>query len=87
MKGKIVKTGFLDIYRGGVPKDQFCIHRKAEEDVPWCGDWCPQFSEPEKETVYVLNFGTEGNFKETGKTLLTICQGRTLTFDEFEDER
>lgn len=37
-----------------------------------CGDWCPQFGEPE---LY------------KGHTALEICQRKRLLFDKFTDER
>jgi hypothetical protein len=63
-----------------------------------CGDWCPHFGEPEREvdlsmtsyreldgTRVWANNRTDGPY--TGRTILRLCHGTVLTFDEFTDER
>lgn len=39
-----------------------------------CGDWCPHFGEPKYDR------GREA-------TVIDICSGKRLVFDEFTDER
>ena len=92
MKGKINKMGCLRIDRAGKSTPQWCP-RTGGDDQPTCGDWCPLFGEPEAELELnecpVDNSGTaqiSSYYSATGRTLLQLCK-RTLTFDEFEDER
>ncbi len=56
-------------------KPQICDHEGPQE----CGDWCPQFGEP--ESVYAGENTTPDLIE------IEICQGRRLQFDEFTDER
>lgn len=94
MKGKISASGHLSIYRGSDYKFQECRESATGDtmqlEYDYCGDACPRFGEPEKEVeryVQVDTYCERHRVSETGKTLLHICQGRILTFDEFEDER
>ena len=76
MKGKIDKDGYLWLERAGKLKPQFCEHEGPQE----CGDWCPCFQEPVVTTLTPI-------FRKLGQTTLIICEGNTLVFDEFTDER
>ncbi len=73
LHGKIDKEGYLSIERGKKFKRQGCIYSNGPG---YCGDWCPQFGEPD----YF-------RYKEHKDIRLDICQGRTLYFDKLEDER
>ncbi len=77
MKGLLNEIGLLSIQRGKKikSKEQFC--RKEEETG--CGDWCPQFGEP----IEVPRIDEKDSFR----TLLQICQSRTLSFTELIDMR
>lgn len=71
MNGKIDKQGRLFIERSSsFYKIQGCPLNPSGND--WCGNWCPQFSEP---------------VKENRQTKIEICHGKTLDFNEFKDER
>jgi hypothetical protein len=82
MNGKISVEGFLVIERAGECKTQCCMHRQryfdtseySKHEVACCGDWCPQFGEP-------------FCFEHESKYRLLICDGRTIKFDRFEDQR
>ena len=74
MKGKINKNGSLLIERNGKYKDQWCLYDHKDGAIN-CGDWCPQFGEPEKAVF------------EENAAILNICQKKVLVFDDFEDER
>lgn len=74
MKGKINDLGDLEIFRNSKFKMQKCNF--AEMDglgSQFCGDNCPLFGEPESVDVVCVS--------------IEICQGRTLLFGEFTDER
>jgi len=72
MKGKITNDGHLHIWRGDAYKQQHCAYK---ED--WiCGDMCPLFKEPATDIP---------SFPKS--TLLGMCSGVLIHFDEFEDER
>lgn len=82
MKGKIDKDGTLYIERKGKYKCQCCPIpeiKGMEGVVSGCGDWCPLFGEPVATT-------TE-HYPDDDYITLTICNNRTLIFDEFTDER
>jgi len=70
MKGKIDKCGNLHIMRAGKMKRQYCPYYVITDQEP-CGDWCPMFVEPDKETK---------------TTRLEICSGN-LFFNDFTDDR
>lgn len=93
MNGRIDKHGCL-VVDG---KMQICPLVRGSDA---CGDWCPAFREPEKETkeheVHVdpdPELPAEmGYYRKmrilTGRTTLQLCtMVGTLVFDEFEDER
>jgi hypothetical protein len=71
VKGKINKDGYLSIKRGDSQKDQYCMHRP---DAVGCGDWCPQFGEPDPEM-------------SSNRMYLEICDRKTFCFAELEDLR
>jgi hypothetical protein len=74
MKIKINKEGFLKIKRGNVFKNQECPRTDSEtHGMSSCGDWCPLFGEPVKQTMV---------------TSLEICE-KTFAEDnaDFTDER
>lgn len=77
MNGKIDRSGALSIERGGKMRQQSCVY--GEGRGIHCGDWCPQFGEP-----VALEFGYIDTVVQAH---LTICQGRTLAFQQFADER
>lgn len=79
MKGRIDKHGNLVIVRGGEEVHQICRPGNGglSSCLPHCRHDCSLFGEPEWE----MDEGIP-----TGRTLLQICK-RTLTFDEFVDER
>jgi hypothetical protein len=98
MKGGIDKHGNLWIDRAGDKKGKLCPWN--QEGVS-CGDWCPLFREPRRDMAFMtikkpkptsfwkLLFWEKSGvrcFGPTGRTKLQICK-RTLTFDEFTDER
>jgi hypothetical protein len=86
MKGKIAKEGKLVIVRGGKEVGQYCCNTATREVA--CCDWCPQFGEPEMAVRKVVEKGQVIDSKICpDETMLTICQNRTLYFDEFIDER
>jgi len=98
MEGKIDIDGFLEFWRKNTFKALSCpfsndINQSDINDnkyVPMgtsCGDWCPQFGEPEEELKTLNGLEDYIHIIKTGKITLTICQNRTLIFDEFEDER
>lgn len=75
MKGMINEAGVLHIER---KRDNNClsgslIPARCPFDRTECGDWCPLFGEPQSHS--------------DGSGEVAICQGRTLYFDEFTDER
>jgi hypothetical protein len=74
MQGKINENGHLEIKRGKVIKEQTCPMHRNE---PYCGDWCPQFGEPQ--------IPIKG--EDTWSPQINICQGRCLYFSELTDER
>lgn len=84
MIGKINKNGELYIERCGKMGIQYCPLTSIQEGAEACGVWCPLFGEPFVDPNYV-DFRNDN--KETRRTKLQICQGRTLVFDEFTDER
>lgn len=71
MKGKIDKSGSLQIHRASRMRSQICPHSHFRGVK--CGDWCPLFGEP-------FNPNSEFNTK------LILCN-TTLYFSEFVDER
>lgn len=71
MKGKVNSIGRLIIVRGNKTEQEQWC--PFADDLS-CGDWCPLFGEPK--------IPNNSRF-----TVLDICQGRTLTFEKFEDER
>jgi len=77
MEGKINKNGNLRIKRGRKYKDQYCPYESSSE-VTLCGDWCPQFGEPDW-------YPEAKNWPDTAN--LNICQNRLLHFNQFKDER
>jgi len=73
MDGKITKDGDLMILRAGKWKQQICPTSSLN-----CGDACPLFGEPYKETI-VANVAVD-NYT------LDLCKGE-WTFNSFQDER
>ena len=73
MEGKIIDhsdgISILQIKRSGSFIDQYCPFAAPNSK---CGDWCPQFGEPQTYPV---------------ETYLTICQNRVLSFTELKDLR
>lgn len=97
MKGKISKKGYLFIIRGGKEKHIMCPFQVFSAATPsfelssskQCGDWCPQFGEL-YDDIHITGAGAWGRLPKiakTGKKVLSICHGKKLIFDEFEDER
>ena len=74
MNGSIDSTGHLFIERAGINMEQLCFEQRKYT----CGDWCPQFGEPEREDEL---------FGEGRQHFLNICQQKTLWFEEFTDNR
>ena len=75
MVGKIDIDGSLNIKRYknmDMTYCPYCVTPDGDQLLS-CGDWCPQFGEPKDNGM--------------GGTNLQICQGRTLVFDKFTDER
>lgn len=89
MKGKIDERGVLKIYRGDANhehyQDQLCPFASSSlGNIFRCGQWCPLFGEPYYEVrLEPIMGGTHKEIK-TDKTLLKICQNKTLRFDKFE---
>ena len=46
MEARIDESGWISIERGGQWKRQFCPWQPVWNRC-YCGDWCPQFSEPD----------------------------------------
>ncbi|RKX56192.1 MAG: hypothetical protein DRP29_09790 [Thermodesulfobacteriota bacterium] len=69
----IDKQGFLRIYRKNEYKLQLCPFSTIDSA---CGDWCPLFEEYKK-----CKLGLKDCW------IINICNGKTLIFDEFIDER
>lgn len=46
MKGKINKSGNLEIERAGKMRAQYCPYVSEKAIYITCGDWCPAFEEP-----------------------------------------
>lgn len=83
MKGKIDRAGCLYIERAGKVKKQRCPFYGVTEEFPdpaECGDWCPLFGEPMRET-YIDDYG-----KNKSRIVLALCH-KTHEFNEFTDER
>ena len=82
MKGKIIHNhnniSVLQIKRGDNYIEQYC---PFVSDDSKCGDWCPQFGEPEIPSV------RDVNNNPIGETYLIICQNRVLSFTELKDLR
>jgi len=68
--------GGLEIGRGGRFKEQLCPFADASAVFASCGDSCPLFGEPRKNS----------ETKKNWTILLPLCN-RTLSFDVFLDER
>ena len=86
MKGRIDSQGRLSIGRPGLEKEYTQI-----QHCPWrskiaCGDWCPAFREPERETTrmaehkiidgkLVWQMGDRISYEGpyTGRTTLRLC--------------
>lgn len=93
MKGKIDNKGFLHILRGNEYKEANCPNTYTYSDIKEaagvidCGDWCARFGEPKPE-LNIKPDGPGGLRLETSSRInLDICQGKTLIFNEFVDER
>ena len=71
MEGLINPNGVLLILRENEWKPQICPFSYSHRK---CGDECPHFGKPP-----FLN--------SLGETRITICQGRVLFFEKFEDFR
>ncbi len=83
MDGKINNDHRLEIKRAGTYLLQDCVRDK---DQYYCvANSCPLFSEPEPETKNEIRGGA--TFAITGRTVLNICQQKTLIFENFIDER
>ena len=80
MKGKIDEYGCLQIERAGEWVRQDCIYDRRGY---LCGHKCPHFGEPEAE----WQGGACTGLRTTGCTLLRLCHGTVLVFDECTDER
>jgi len=81
VKGKIDEFGRLFIYRKDKYKMQCCPYINSSKFFTpnmsiRCGDWCPLFSEPKR---------IRNGLKEYWK--IDICNGKSLIFEEFKDER
>ena len=71
MEGLINPNGVLVILRGNEWKPQICPFSYSHRK---CGDECPHFGKP--------------HFPNSlEETRITICQGRVLFFEKFEDFR
>ena len=80
MEGKLDNGGALWIKRGERMKGQLC---PDDSDGCHCGDYCPQFGEPEPSPMPLPG---EPDRLIAGARLV-ICQNRVLWFTKFEDER
>jgi len=83
MNGKIDAQGCLWIERGGVWVQQMCHYSTDDVGARFaCAHDCPLFGEPKEPSlcVYVKDQWKEG-------IAIDICQGRTLFFEQFTDER
>lgn len=75
MEGKIKEDGSLQIKRGLRMVNMMCPYSAASEP---CGEWCPQFSEPMRQTNRNTN---------QVETIIHICQNRHWKFSAIEDRR
>ena len=92
MRGKITKDGILwkEVPAGDMVRCECCIDRGCD-----CWHGCVVFEGPLPERRCTTNgpCGTETicdlchAYTPTGRTVIKICQGRELVFDEFADER
>jgi hypothetical protein len=97
MRGKIDKNGFLwKEVPGGKWIKCDCVNWACSNDcAAICRHDCAPFEGPLPERRCTTNgpCGTETicdlchAYTPTGRTLIKICQGRELVFDEFVDER
>lgn len=94
MNGKIDKQGRLFIERSSsFYKIQSCPFDPSGDSGNFCGDWCPQFSEPVStdtdhlcvDAGYIS--GEADCVTENRQTKIEICCGKTLYFHKFEDKR
>ncbi len=74
---KLDSGGCLSLRRKGKMKKQFCpyVDILPDQDMLRCGDWCPNFSEPEAYDA------------EPGTFFITLCQGVLVSSKNFIDER
>ena len=72
MKGLLNETGDLSVNK----IIQYCPFNTR---VRSCGQWCPLFGEPIEVPLI--------HEKDSFRTLLQICQSRTLSFTELIDMR
>jgi len=81
--GIINTKGGLLIRRAGQMRLQNCPFTESNPDNSpiCCGDWCPHFGE-----VYTGMAKNNKGFNIDGR-VLEICNGKTLVFDEFTDNR
>ena len=71
MTGKIDKSGYLFIERGGCFERQYCPNTRKEP----CGHSCPLFGEPAKTRPKIKS------------VYLSLCKDKLLVFTRFIDER
>lgn len=72
-KAQINIHGLILLDRAGVMQKQFCPYQNFDSTTSECGDWCPQFDEPEPLTG--------------GKYILGLCHGKHICADNFQDFR
>jgi len=73
LNGRLDEDGRLLILRHKTYTHQYCIYANNGRFGKFCGDWCPQFGEPDIKNKCTIH--------------LKICQNRILEFSNFEDER
>lgn len=91
MKGEIDKDGYLwKEAPGGAMVKCMCVNHAASRGADYhCQISCVAFEGPLSETSAVLTgvFRERLEMQPTGNTIIKICQGRELVFNEFKDER
>jgi len=72
MKAAINVDGLLSIERAGILQRQYCPYHPTEGQNE-CGDWCPQFGEPD--------------ILERRLISISLCNGKLIKCESLEDKR
>jgi len=72
MKAAINIDGLLSIERAGILQRQFCPYQ-ASDIQNECGDWCPQFGEPDVLDRRLIS--------------ISLCNGKLIKCESLDDKR